>query len=83
MGLCGWLTLGGLAGWIASRVLGAKARMGIFSHILVGIVGAFMGGVVMHFFGGQGVTGFNLYSFGVTLLGAILTLVIARLIVGR
>ncbi|MCC6335329.1 MAG: GlsB/YeaQ/YmgE family stress response membrane protein [Myxococcales bacterium] len=83
MGPCSWIILGGLAGWVASMIAGTNARMGMIANILVGILGAFVGGLVMSFIGGHGVTGFNLYSFGVALMGATITLFVARKITGR
>jgi uncharacterized membrane protein YeaQ/YmgE (transglycosylase-associated protein family) len=83
MGICGWLILGGLAGWAASIVAGTNARQGIIGNILVGIVGAFLGGLVFNLAGGVGVTGFNLYSFGVATVGAVLLLFAKRLLFGR
>jgi uncharacterized membrane protein YeaQ/YmgE (transglycosylase-associated protein family) len=74
MGLLSWIVLGGLAGWVASIIAGNNASQGLLGNIVVGIIGAFVGGFVFSFFGGAGVTGFNLYSFGVALVGAVLTL---------
>ncbi len=83
MGICGWIFLGGLAGWAASVIAGTNARQGLIGNVVVGIVGAFVGGLVFSFFGGVGVTGFNLYSFGVALVGAVLTLSAKKLLFGR
>jgi uncharacterized membrane protein YeaQ/YmgE (transglycosylase-associated protein family) len=83
MGLCGWIVLGGLAGWVASMVAGTNQRMGAVANVIVGVIGAFVGGLVMNLIGGQGVTGFNLYSFGVALLGAVIALFAARRLTGR
>lgn len=83
MGLCSWIVLGGLAGWVASMIAGTNAKMGLIANVFVGILGAFVGGLVMSFVGGHGVTGFNLYSFGVSVLGAVLTLFVARKLTGR
>jgi uncharacterized membrane protein YeaQ/YmgE (transglycosylase-associated protein family) len=83
MGLCGWIVLGGLAGWVASMIAGTNARMGAIANIITGIIGAFVGGLVMNFAGGHGVTGFNLYSFGVALMGSVITLFVARRITGK
>jgi uncharacterized membrane protein YeaQ/YmgE (transglycosylase-associated protein family) len=83
MGICGWIILGGLAGWVASIIAGNNARQGLLGNIVVGIVGAFVGGWVFSFFGGYGVTGFNLYSFGVALVGAVLTLSVKKMLFGR
>jgi uncharacterized membrane protein YeaQ/YmgE (transglycosylase-associated protein family) len=83
MGICGWIVLGGLAGWVASMLAGTNARQGLIGNIVVGIVGAFVGGLVFNFFGGHGVTGFNLYSFGVATVGAALTLFVKRKLFGK
>ena len=83
MGLCGWIILGGLAGWVASMIAGNNSRQGVIGNIVVGIVGAFVGGLVFNYFGGVGVTGLNLYSFGVALVGAVITLFIKKLLFGK
>ena len=83
MGIILWIILGGLAGWIASMIMGNNASQGILGNIIVGIVGALIGGFVMSVFGGAGVTGFNLYSLIVAVLGAIILLWIVRAIRGK
>ncbi len=82
MGILSWIIIGGLAGWVASMIMGSNASMGLIANILTGIVGAFIGGFVMSILGGQGVTGFNLYSFGVATLGAVILLFIVKKIKG-
>lgn len=72
MGLCAWLVLGGLAGWLASIIKGTNAKMGMFANIATGIVGAMIGGWVASLLGGTGVTGFNLYSLAVATGGAVI-----------
>jgi uncharacterized membrane protein YeaQ/YmgE (transglycosylase-associated protein family) len=57
-----WIIFGALAGWIASIITGKNRKMGAIANIVVGIVGAFIGGYIMEFFGAAGVTGFNFYS---------------------
>lgn len=74
-----WIVLGGIAGWIASIIMGRNASMGIGANIIVGIVGAFIGGLVMSLIGGEGMTGFNLYSLFVAVLGAVILLFIVGL----
>lgn len=69
-----WIILGGLAGWIASLVMGRDAQMGLLGNIIVGIIGAFIGGFLMNQFGEAGVTGFNIYSLLVAIGGAIVLL---------
>ncbi|HHT86205.1 MAG TPA: GlsB/YeaQ/YmgE family stress response membrane protein [Clostridiales bacterium] len=80
MGIIGWLIIGALAGWIASLITGNDEKMGAWLNILVGIVGAFVGGLVMNLLGGRGVTGFNIWSLLVSTLGAVIILLIVNAI---
>ena len=75
-----WILLGGVAGWIASMFMGTDASQGIFLNIVVGIVGASLGGFLFSFFGAAGVTGFNLYSLFVAVVGAAVLLWIVQLV---
>lgn len=77
MGWIAWIVLGGLAGWVANMIM--KEEGGLLKNIIVGIIGAFVGGLVFGLFGGGGVDGFNLYSFLVALVGAVVLLGIVRL----
>jgi uncharacterized membrane protein YeaQ/YmgE (transglycosylase-associated protein family) len=83
MSFIGWIVLGGIAGWLASIITGRNDRMGCISNILAGIVGAIVGGWLFSFFGGGGVTGFNLVSLLVAVVGAVVVLAIVNLIFGR
>ncbi|HEY3417173.1 MAG TPA: GlsB/YeaQ/YmgE family stress response membrane protein [Armatimonadota bacterium] len=76
MGILGWIVLGALAGWLASIVMGTNARQGCLMDIVVGIVGALIGGFLFRAFGGAGVTGFNLWSLLVAFIGAVILLFI-------
>lgn len=78
MGILMWIIFGALVGWIASMVMGT--REGLAMDIIVGIVGAVLGGWLMSFFGKVGVTGFNLYSFLVAILGSVVLITIVRAI---
>lgn len=69
-----WVVFGALAGWIASMIMGTDAEQGTIMNIVVGIVGAFIGGFVMNMIGQPGVTGFNFYSTFVAILGAVVLL---------
>lgn len=69
-----WIIFGALAGWIASMIMKTNAQMGWLMNIIVGIVGAFLGGLIMSLFGQEGVTGFNLYSILVAILGAVVAI---------
>lgn len=71
-----WIILGGIAGWLASIVMKRDAQMGAVANIIVGIIGALIGGFIMNQFGGSGVDGFNLSSLLVATLGAIVLLAI-------
>jgi uncharacterized membrane protein YeaQ/YmgE (transglycosylase-associated protein family) len=79
MSLIGWIILGALAGWIASIIMGRNDRMGCITNIIVGVVGAFLGGWIFSWFGGSGVTGFNLWSILVAVVGAVVLLAIVGL----
>jgi uncharacterized membrane protein YeaQ/YmgE (transglycosylase-associated protein family) len=83
MGIIAWVILGALAGWVASIITGNNARMGCLANIIIGIIGAFIGGFLMNMFGGSGITGFNLYSLFVSILGAVVLLFVVSLIRGR
>jgi len=71
-----WIVFGALVGLVASMITGGGS--GLVLDIVLGIVGAALGGWIMDYFGKSGVTGFNFYSFLVALLGAVLLIVIAR-----
>lgn len=73
-----WILFGGLVGWVASLIMHTDAQQGILLNIIVGIVGAALGGWIMNLVGSGGTTGFNLYSFGVAILGAVVLLAIVR-----
>jgi uncharacterized membrane protein YeaQ/YmgE (transglycosylase-associated protein family) len=74
MGIIGWLIIGALAGWIASMITGKNRQMGAGANILVGIIGGFIGGLVMNLLGGYGITGFNIWSLFVAVVGAVILL---------
>ncbi len=74
MGIIGWLIIGALAGWIASMITRNNKQMGAGKNILVGIIGGFIGGLVMNLLGGNGITGFNLWSLLVAILGSVILL---------
>jgi uncharacterized membrane protein YeaQ/YmgE (transglycosylase-associated protein family) len=73
-----WIILGALAGWIASLVMGTNRQQGTLVDIVVGIIGAFLGGFIFQALGGTGVTGFNVGSLLVAVVGAIVLLAIVR-----
>jgi uncharacterized membrane protein YeaQ/YmgE (transglycosylase-associated protein family) len=79
MGLILWLIIGGVIGWIASMIMRTDAQQGIFLNIVVGIIGAFIGGLILS--GGSiNNAPLTLTSFIVSLLGAIVLLAIVNLV---
>src|SRR6202051_4060169 len=82
MSFLAWIVLGLLAGFIGSKLVN-KSGEGIFLDIILGIVGAVLGGWIFSMFGAQGVTGLNFYSLFVAVVGAILFLVIYHAVVRR
>jgi uncharacterized membrane protein YeaQ/YmgE (transglycosylase-associated protein family) len=83
MGLVTWIVIGGLAGLLAKLLVPGEDPGGVIVTILIGIVGAFVGGVVVGLFGGGGVTGFNVGSILTAVLGAVLLLLAYRAIAKR
>ena len=82
MSIIGWLILGLIAGFIASRLY-AGTGQGLVLDIVLGVVGAFVGGFLFNLFGVGGVTGFNIWSMVVAVIGAIVVLWIYHAIAGR
>lgn len=78
MGILAWIIFGALAGWLASIVMGSNARQGLVGDILLGVVGAVVGGFLMNLLGAPGTTGFNIYSLLVAIGGAIVLIAIGR-----
>ena len=82
MSILVWIVLGLIAGFIAAKIVN-KQGAGFFLYIVLGIVGAVVGGFIFSALGGSGVTGFNLYSLVVAVIGAIVVLIIYHAIAGR
>lgn len=80
MGIILWIIFGGLAGWIASLIMRTDAQQGIVLNIIVGIVGAVIGGWLMSAIGEGGVGGFDLYSFLVAILGAVVLIAVVKML---
>lgn len=75
MSIIAWLILGLIAGFIGSKIVN-KSGEGVFLDIILGVVGAFVGGWLFSKFGSSGVTGLNLYSLLVAVIGSIVVLVV-------
>jgi uncharacterized membrane protein YeaQ/YmgE (transglycosylase-associated protein family) len=82
MSIIVWIVFGLIAGFIASKIVN-KSGEGLLLDILLGIVGAVVGGYIFAFFGHVGVTGFNLYSLFVAVVGAIVVLLVYHALVRR
>lgn len=78
MGILLWIVFGAIAGWIASMITNTSS--GLLLDIIIGIVGAVVGGWIMSTLGSTGTTGFNLYSLLVAILGAVVLLVVVKAI---
>lgn len=73
-----WIVFGALAGWIASLIMKTNREQGLLTDIIVGIVGAFLGGFIFNLFGAGGVDGFNIGSLLVAIVGAVVLLAIVK-----
>jgi uncharacterized membrane protein YeaQ/YmgE (transglycosylase-associated protein family) len=84
LGLLGWIIGGGIIGWLASIITGRNAQQGLIGNIVAGIVGAFVGGAIYGLLTGNGLDfSWNLTSFIVALVGAIIVLAIWNFISRR
>jgi uncharacterized membrane protein YeaQ/YmgE (transglycosylase-associated protein family) len=81
MGLIAWIIFGALAGWVASLIAGTNERQGCLLNIIVGVVGAFLGGIIMQLLTGREFNfDFDLGSFLVAVVGAVVLLALPRFI---
>jgi uncharacterized membrane protein YeaQ/YmgE (transglycosylase-associated protein family) len=80
MNLLAFIILGLVAGWLASLIMKTNSQQGPLLDIILGVVGAFVGGTLMSLFGASGVTGFDLYSIAVATLGAVVLIAIGRVV---
>lgn len=82
MGILTWIIVGLIAGALGKLIMPGDDPGGFIVTIILGIVGAFVGGFVFNLFGGAGVTGFNIWSLLVATVGAIIVLAIYRAVAG-
>jgi uncharacterized membrane protein YeaQ/YmgE (transglycosylase-associated protein family) len=80
MNTIAWLIFGGLAGWIATMITGDDVRFGILGNIVIGIVGSYIGGWLSTKMGSAPPSGFDLRSFVISVLGAVVLLFVIQLI---
>ena len=78
-----WIIFGAIVGWIASLIMRTNDEQGAIANIIIGIVGAFIGGAVSNLLGGPDVSGFNLTSMIVAVLGAVILIFFIRMLSGR
>lgn len=74
MSIIGWIVLGLIAGWLGSKIMGTSSSQGVLMDIVLGIVGAVVGGFVFSLVGAGGVTGFNIWSLIVATIGAVIVI---------
>ncbi len=82
MGIISWIILGLIAGFIGSKIVD-KQGQGFWLDIALGIIGALVGGFLFSLFGATGVTGLNIWSMVVAIIGAIVVLLIYNAVTGR
>lgn len=75
-----WIFFGGVAGWIASIIMGKNKKINGIANVIYGIVGAFLGGAIMNYFGYKGVTGIDFWSLLVSVIGAAVLIFIVSLL---
>jgi len=83
MNIIFWVVFGALVGWIASIIMSRNSSQGAIGNIVVGIIGALLGGAVSRALGGPDVTGFNLPSLIVAIIGAVVLLFLVGLFTSR
>jgi uncharacterized membrane protein YeaQ/YmgE (transglycosylase-associated protein family) len=82
MSILSWVLLGLIAGFIGSKLVNSEGQ-GLWLDIVLGIVGAIVGGFLFSFFGAEGITGFNIYSMIVAIVGSVVVLWIYHALAGR
>ncbi|MCK0091408.1 GlsB/YeaQ/YmgE family stress response membrane protein [Rhodococcus sp. F64268] len=83
LGIIGWIIIGGLAGWIGSKIMGTDAQQGILLNIVVGIIGGLLGGFLLNLLGVDVEGGGLIFSFLTCLLGAVILLFLVKAVTGR
>jgi len=82
MSIIAWLVLGLIAGFIGSKIVNRRGE-GLFLDMVLGVIGAIVGGFLFNSIGQVGITGFNLYSMFVAVIGSVVVLVIYHAVLGR
>ncbi|MFO1134141.1 MAG: GlsB/YeaQ/YmgE family stress response membrane protein [Rhodoblastus sp.] len=82
MSIIAWIILGLIAGFIGSKIVN-KSGQGFLLDVALGVIGAVVGGFIFNFFGAAGVTGLNIYSLIVSVVGAVVVLWVYHQVAGR
>lgn len=83
MGIVLWIVFGAIAGWIASVIMKTDSNQSTINDIILGVIGAIVGGFLMGMVGQTGITGFNLYSLFVAVIGAVVVIYVGRMLRNR
>jgi uncharacterized membrane protein YeaQ/YmgE (transglycosylase-associated protein family) len=83
MSILAWIVVGVIAGWLAKMVLPGEGPAGLLGDLVIGVIGAVVGGWIFGYFGHPGATGVNLGSLVVAFVGAVVVLWLMRLFTGR
>lgn len=83
MDILSWIVVGVIAGFLAKAVVPGEGPGGVLGDLVVGVVGAVIGGWIMNNFGNAGATGINVWSIFVAFLGAVVLLFLMRALTGR
>ncbi|QIX53941.1 GlsB/YeaQ/YmgE family stress response membrane protein [Rhodococcus sp. DMU1] len=83
LGIIGWIVIGGLAGWIGSKIMGTDEQQGLVLNIVVGVVGGLIGGFLLSLFEVDVEGGGLIFSFLTCLFGAIILLLVVKAVLAR
>lgn len=83
MNLLAWIVVGLIAGWLAKMISPGPERGGLLMTLIIGVIGALVGGALFNLFGRSGVTGITLYSILVATVGAVVFLWVWKMLAGR
>jgi len=82
MNLLAWIVIGGIAGWIATLITKTGREYGFLSEIIIGIIGAVIGGFLFNLVGGPGIFGLNFTSMVIAIIGAVILIWVAQAVRG-
>ena len=83
MSLLAWIVVGLIAGWLAKMISPGPERGGLLVTLIIGVIGALVGGVLFNYFGRSGATGITLYSILIATVGAVVFLWVWKMLAGR